>query len=169
MNPIRNIFAVLMIVVIVVPLAQAQEKEPPKSPPAAHPSPDYSGMYNFLKEGEFVQLTVEDEGHVTGFVSRFGDQESDRGAFLDHFFKEGKLEGNKLTFTTATVHGVSWGFNGTIERGPGKSPGDEGYWVMKGTLTQYKGDADRKTSAKSQEVTLKSFPSDVFPAAEKKD
>src|ERR1700674_5385937 len=68
----------------------------------------YSGMYSFLKEGEFVQLTVEDEGHVTGFISRFGDGESDKGAFLDQFFKSGRLDGNKLIFTTDIVHGVSF-------------------------------------------------------------
>src|ERR1700731_1188773 len=69
-------------------------------PPATGISGDYSGMYSFLRDGEFVQLTVEDQGSVTGFVSRYGDTESDRGVFLDHFFKLGKLEGNHLTFTT---------------------------------------------------------------------
>ena len=85
------------------------------------PAEDYSGMYSFQRDGEFVQLTVEDEGHVTGFVSRYGDTESDRGAFLDQFFKQGKLEGTNLTFTTDTVHGVWYDFKGTIERGPGKT------------------------------------------------
>src|SRR5580692_12886627 len=42
------------------------------------PAADYSGMYSFLREGEFVQITVEDAGKVTGFVSRYGDSESDR-------------------------------------------------------------------------------------------
>jgi len=67
-------------------------------------------MYAFLKEGEFVQVTVENEGRVTGFVSRYGDGESDKGAFLDLFFNSGKLEGSKLSFTTETVHAVSFEF-----------------------------------------------------------
>src|SRR6266576_2388513 len=46
------------------------------------PAEDYSGMYAFLQDGEFVQVTVEDAGRLTGFVSRYGDLESDRGAFL---------------------------------------------------------------------------------------
>src|SRR5437763_15856703 len=54
----------------------------------------YSGMYTFLKDGEFLQVTVEDDARVTGFISRFGDTESDKGAFLDQFFKSGKIEGN---------------------------------------------------------------------------
>ena len=65
-------------------------------------------MYSFSRDGEFVQVTVEEQGRVTGFVSRYGDSESDRGEFLDHFFKLGKLDGNQLTFTTETVHGVSF-------------------------------------------------------------
>jgi hypothetical protein len=130
-----------------------------QNPPApATSAQDYSGMYSFQREGEFVQLTVEDEGKVTGFVSRYGDTESDRGAFLDQFFKEGKLDGTKLTFSTDTVHGVWYDFKGTIERGDGKSLANEGYYVMKGTLTEYRTDADKKVTSKSHEVQLKSFP-----------
>jgi len=115
-------------------------------------------MYSFQREGEFVQLTVEDEGHVTGFVSRFGDSESDRGAFLDQFFKQGRLDGHNLGFTTETVHGVWYDFKGTIERGEGKTLANEGYYVVKGALTEYRTDADKKVTSKSREVVFKSFP-----------
>jgi hypothetical protein len=135
--------------------------------PAVKPAEDYSGMYSFLQDGEFVQLTVEDEGRVTGFISRYGDLESDRGAFLDHFFKPGKLEGRKLTFATETVHGLWYEFKGTIERGPGKNVGDEAYYLLKGTLTQYSTDANKKTSSKSREVAFKSFPQDLDSGAAK--
>lgn len=121
----------------------------------------YSGMYSFLKEGEFVQLTVEDTGRITGFVSRFGDQESDKGAFLDQFFKTGKLEGNNLSFATAIVHGTGFEFKGTVERGDGKKPGDEAYFVLKGTLTQNDSDVNKKVTSHSQEVVLRLFPSDA--------
>ncbi len=127
-------------------------------PTPAKPAEDYSGMYSFQREGEFVQLTVEDAGNVTGFVSRFGDTDSDRGAFLDQFFKHGKLEGTKLNFTTDTVHGVWYEFKGTIERGDGKTLANEGYYIMKGTLTEYRTDADKKVTSTSREVQLKSFP-----------
>jgi hypothetical protein len=123
----------------------------------------YSGMYTFLKEGEFVQLTVEDNGSITGFVSRFGDGTSDKGAFLDQFFKTGKLEGNKLSFTTETVHGVSFEFKGTIERGEGKNPGDEAYYVLKGTLRESASDVNKKVTSHSQEVALKMFPQEASP------
>jgi hypothetical protein len=130
---------------------------------------DYSGMYSFLQDGEFVQITVEDEGRVSGFISRYGDLDSDRGAFLDQFFKQGKLDGNKLSFTTRTVHGVWYDFKGTVERGPGKNPGDEAYYVLKGTLTQYNAEAEKKTSSRSREVAFKSFPQDMGMPEHKRD
>jgi hypothetical protein len=129
---------------------------------------NYSGMYAFLQEGEFVQITVEGQGRVTGFVSRYGDSESDRGVFLDHFFKSGKLDGNQLEFTTDTVHGVSFEFQGTIERGEGRDRGDEAYYVLKGTLTETRGDEAKKTSSQRRQVELKSFPQDLSPPPEKK-
>jgi hypothetical protein len=136
----------------------------PDKAPAPLPGSEYSGMYSFLREGEFVQVTVENQGRVTGFVSRYGDLESDRGAFLDQFFKQGKLDGNKLTFTTETVHGIWFEFRGTVERGEGKKTGDEAYYLLKGTLTEYSTGDTKKTSSRSQEVALKSFPQDVNPA-----
>jgi hypothetical protein len=154
-------------VAVAVAIVFGQQNKPAQ--PAAQPGAEYSGMYNFLRDGEFVQVTVEDQGHVTGFVSRYGDSESDRGVFLDHFFKDGKLEGNKLSFSTKTVHDVWYEFRGTIERGDGKNPGDEAYYVLKGTLTQNTTDSAKKTNSQARDVALKSFPQDVTPVAEKKD
>ncbi|MFB3813256.1 MAG: hypothetical protein ACE14L_04020 [Terriglobales bacterium] len=130
---------------------------------------DISGMYSFLQEGEFVQVTVEDGGRVTGFISRFGDLPSDKGAFLDQFFKKASLDGNKLTFTTEPVHGVWYEFRGTVDRGEGKTPADEAYYVLKGKLTQHVTDATQKTSSRSRQVLLKSFPQDTFSNTEKRN
>jgi hypothetical protein len=148
-------------------LSSGQNTAP--NPPAAKPANNYSGMYSFLQDGEFVQLTVEEEGRVTGFISRYGDTESDRGEFLDLFFKSGKLDGKSLNFTTQTVHGVWYEFKGTIERGPGKNPGDEAYYLLKGTLTQNNTDANKHTSSKSRDVAFKSFPQDMGAPPEKRD
>jgi hypothetical protein len=136
-------------------------------PPADSSGKAYSGMYTFLKEGEFVQLTVEDEGRVTGFISRYGDGESDKGEFLDQFFKKesGKLDGKNLSFTTEVVHGVSFDFKGTVERGEGKTLSDEAYFVVKGMLTENVSDANKKVTSHSRDVVFKSFPQDAAPAA----
>ncbi len=126
-------------------------------------SESYSGMYSFLRDGEFVQITIEDEGRVTGFISRFGDGESDRGTFLDQFFREGKLDGQRLTFMTKTVHGVSFEFKGSVERADGKTPNDEGYHLVKGMLVENRTDSNSKTYSKSREVVFKSFPQNMEP------
>ena len=143
------------------------EKQTDKSQPSSADVKEghaYSGMYSFLKDGEFVQLTVEDGSSITGFVSRFGDGDSDKGAFLDQFFKTGKLEGNKLSFTTEVVHGVGFDFQGSVERGEGKNPGDEAYFVLKGTLTENMSDANKKVTSRSRPVVLKMFPQESSPA-----
>jgi hypothetical protein len=123
------------------------QSQPPKSSPERATSQDVSGMYTFLREGEFVEVDVEPDGRVNGFVSRYGDLDSDRGAFLDHMFTKGSLQGKSLAFTTRSVHGVSFQFQGTVERGAGKTPGAEAYWVIKGTLTQITEDKDHKQTA----------------------
>ena len=165
---------VIVLVACCAPASlHAQDAKSSGEKPAdrSQPSPDdtkdgrgYSGMYSFQKDGEFLQLTVEDGGSVTGFVSRFGEGENDKGAFLDQFFKTGKLEGNKLTFTTEIVHGMAFDFQGTVERGEGKKPGEEGYYVLKGTLTQNNSDANKKVTSRSRPVLFKMFPQDAGPA-----
>ena len=136
-------------------------QNPPQNATPASAAAGYSGMYSFVQEGEFVQITVEEEGRVTGFVSRYGNSESDRGAFLDQFFKQGKLDGTRLTFNTDTVHGVWYEFTGTITRGPGKTLAEEAYYIVKGTLKEYRTDPDKKVTSTSREVQFKSFPREV--------
>jgi hypothetical protein len=171
----KNIYGIFLAACVVASgafsvSARAQEAKPSgdaskaERPADARSVPAYSGMYTFLKDGEFVQVTVEDEGHVTGFISRFGDGESDKGVFLDQFFKSGKLDGNKLTFTTDIVHGVAFDFKGTVDRGEGKNPGDEAYFVLKGTLTENTTDVNKKLTSHSRDVVLKMFPQDAEPA-----
>ena len=168
----RAIFVVAAFAAATFVSSAAQESKAtaPKAaapPSAAHEAKagrEYSGMYSFLREGEFVQITVEEEGRVTGFVSRYGNGESDKGTFLDQYFRIGKIDGNKLTFTTETVHGVWFEFRGTVERGVGKNPGDEAYYVLKGTLTESATDADKKVTTHPSEVEFKMFPAEASPA-----
>jgi hypothetical protein len=158
----QAVFACTVVISVVgfASLASAQESKSP-APKAGQ---SYSGLYSFLKDGEFVQITVEDGGRVTGFVSRYGDGESDQGAFLDQYFRSGKLDGNKLSFTTEAVHAVWFEFVGTVERGEGKNPGDEAYYVLKGTLIDNTTDAAKKVTTHSSAVEFRVFPADASPA-----
>lgn len=130
---------------------------PAQAPATAPVSSDLSGMFTFLREGEFVQLTVED-GQLSGFVSRFGDTESDKGEFIDHFFDKTTLQGDHLTFKTKTVHAVWYEFDGTLSTVAGKQQGEEGSRVLRGKLTLHKSDATGKDEASERTVEFKSFP-----------
>jgi len=118
-------------------------------------------MYTFLADGEFVQISVGPQGKVTGFVSRYGDSDSDRGEFLDHFFQDGKLDGGTLTFSTKVVHAVSYDFKGQVGRGPAKDSSEEGFYVLRGVLRQFTTDSTGKRLGKEREVVFKRFPDDV--------
>lgn len=160
----KTFASILVLICAVAACAQ----QPPAKP--AEPAPaDISGMYTFLREGEFVEVDVEEGGRVSGFISRFGDSESDRGAFLDQMFSKGSLQDKKLTFTTREVHGVFFEFTGTVQRGEGKEPGSEAYYVLKGTLIQTTLDENKKPTAKSRTVEFKSFPADAQVERPKKD
>ena len=135
-------------------------QQPSQRGGAYDPATDPSGMYSFLKEGEFVQITLED-GELSGFVSRFGDSDSDRGQFIDQFFDKGSLKNDHLTFTTKTIHGVWYSFDGSISKQPGKQPGQEGYRLIKGTLKQHVSDANGADRVSERTVEFKSFPESV--------
>jgi len=132
----------------------------PRSSAAQDAGKDPSGMYSFLRDGEFVQLTLED-GKLTGYVSRYGDSDSDKGTFIDQFFDKASLDGDHLTFTTKTVHGTWYQFSGVITKTAGKQANQEGYRVIKGTLVQHMTDANKADTPRQREVEFKSFPQDL--------
>ena len=134
-----------------------KEKAPPSAPARATTSAeDISGMYSFLKEGEFVQINLEQSG-LTGYISRQGDAESDRGQFLDQFFSKAAIRGHDLSFTTKPVHGVWFEFKGRFDLGPGKTKTEDAYYVLRGTLTEFRSDAAGKSTSRSREVEFKSL------------
>jgi hypothetical protein len=146
-----SLFLVLVLIALPSSTAVAQ------STAGASVSSDLSGMFTFLREGEFVQLTVED-GQLSGFVSRFGDSDSDKGQFIDQFFDKASIQGDHLTFKTKTVHAVWYEFDGTLTTVAGKQKGDEGYRVLKGKLTMHTADAKGADQASERTVEFKSFP-----------
>lgn len=121
---------------------------------------DISGAYTFLREGEVLQLTVDD-GQLSGYISRFGDSDADKDQFIDQFFDKTTLEGDHLSFNTKMVHGVSYDFTGVISTAPGKKPGEEGYHVIKGKLVQHRIDANGAEKSQQRQVEFKSFPAEV--------
>ena len=153
---------VLVVWLLTFAVARQQPPAPaaPNTAKAKDSADDPSGMYSFLRDGEFVQLTI-DEGKLSGYISRFGDTESDKGTFIDQFFDKASLDGDRLSFTTKTVHGTWYGFTGAIAKAPGKQPAQEGYRVIKGTLVQHMTDANKADKPRQREVEFKSFPQDL--------
>ncbi len=136
---------------------------------ASTPAEDISGMYSFLKEGEFVQINLEKSG-VSGYISRLGETDSDRGVFLDQFFDKALIQGHDVSFTTKPLHSIWYEFKGKFERGPGKTKADDAYYILRGTLKEITLDQSKKPVAHSREVELKSLgqPEDDAPAKSKK-
>jgi hypothetical protein len=137
-----------------------------------HAAEDISGMYSFVKSGEFLQISLEKTA-VTGYISRMGDSDSDNGVFLDQFFLKADVQGHDVSFTTRPLHSVWYEFKGRFNRGPGKTRGDDGYYILRGTLKELtSNNADKTVSSHSREVEFKLLAqpedSDEAPAKGKK-
>jgi opacity protein-like surface antigen len=154
----KNLLAVsaLLLTMAASVLAQSSAKAGPRA------GDEITGLYSFVHEGEFVQIEVN-EGKVTGVVSRFKNDDPDEADFVDQYFEQASLQGATLSFRTRPADGVWFEFSGVVERGPTKTPADEGYWNVRGTLTELRTLAEGKVSRKVQALTLKSFPQDTEP------
>ena len=131
---------------------------------------DFSGTYSFLREGEDLQINVQN-GRLDGFVSRYGDSEADKSVLLQHLIEKSSLTKDEVSFATSKIHGVWFEFKGKVRRGEKKTAADEGYYLLEGTITRYETGADKKTTAKSREVTFRSLPMDfgiALPGPKKK-
>ncbi len=136
---------------------QKARTSPPATGPANGPAPaeDISGMYSFLKEGEFLQINLDRNGVASGYISRQGDLDSDRGAFLDQFFSQASIHGHEVAFTTKQLHGVWFEFKGRFDRGAAKTKKEDGYYVVRGTLKEFTTGADKTATSRSREVEFK--------------
>ncbi len=139
---------------LVTILAALVMAAPGARPINTRPAEDISGTYTFLHEGENLQINI-DADSVSGYVTRKGDLESDRGMMLSHFFVRGAVEGHDVSFVTKTVHGVRFEFKGRFERGQGKSKAADGYYLLRGELKEFMSDADGHATARTSQVEFK--------------
>lgn len=149
---------VFILCFVAVAAAQKTGKNKGQAPASANSSvagvEDISGMYSFLRDGEFVQINLDQSG-LSGYISREGTLESDRGEFLDQFFIKASLHGHDLSFLTKPVHGIWFEFKGRFDRGPARTKLEDSYYVLRGTLTEFTADADLKSTSHSREVEFK--------------
>src|SRR5256885_1404838 len=125
-----------------------------------------SNTYTFLGEDEDLQLSAVPGNILLGYVNTHGVGETDRHLLLAMFFQKGTIEGDEVYFITKPVHGLRYEFRGKISRGLGKSPAEEGYFQIVGTLTQHLADEEGKVVSHSREATFKSMPFDAPHPAE---
>jgi hypothetical protein len=135
-------------------ISVAEPKTVQNRPQAPAPAEDISGMYSFLREGEFLQINIEEQG-VSGYISRKGDLDSDRGTFIDQFFSKATVQDHDVAFTTKAIHGVWFEFKGRFERGSAKTKAEDGYYVLRGTLSEFMTDSEQKTTSRSRQVEFK--------------
>lgn len=156
----RRFTQIVSVVLVFALAAMAQktkkEKAPATPPPASTnaAAEDISGMYSFLKDGEFVQITL-DANSISGYISRIGEMDSDRGEVLDQFFTKASIQGHDISFTTKPVHGIWFEFKGRFDRGTARSKAEDAYYVLRGTLSEYGSDPSDKAASRTREVEFK--------------
>lgn len=162
MAVLRTIFLFVVFVPLLSPAANCQSSSSGKTKDRAPaPAEDISGMYTFLNNGEFLQINIEGDT-VSGYISRTGDLESDRGTFLDQFFDKASISGHDVTFTTRILHGEWFEFKGRFERGHAKTKAEDGYYMLRGTLIKFAGDEKNPASSAHQvEFKWMAQPQDV--------
>lgn len=98
---------------------------------------DASGEYGFGQPGEVIQIILEPQGRLTGYISKFGDHDSDRGTPLTLIFRHTSVSGEQIQFETGTIHGVWFAFRGSILRGVPKDRSEGGLFRLVGTLEEH--------------------------------
>ncbi len=121
----------------------------------AQSSADISGAYEFGHENELIQLNIEN-GRLEGYISKLGDETSDRGTPLTYFFKKAKAQGTRITFSTKQVHGLWYTFDGSVVRGSTDRREEAGYYVLQGTMTMHHVDFQKHETAEKRSVSCRS-------------
>lgn len=106
-----------------------------------------SGEYELDEKGSVVQITIE-RNRLSGYITKM-----DHGTALTFFFSRAAVHGKRISFTTMTVHGIHYSFQGEIVRGKAISPALTGYYRLRGDLKTVRGSAEESVA-----LNLKSTP-----------
>ena len=106
-----------------------------------------SGEFTLDGHGSVIQITVE-HNRLDGYVTLMRQNTA-----LTLFFAKTSINGKHVTFTTKTVHGLSYSFVGEVLRGDAEAPSLNGYYRLAGKMTTY----DNGTT-ETKWVELKSTP-----------
>jgi len=125
-----------------------QQETPTQAAKGISTLPDNaSGEFTLDSHGSVIQITIEHD-RLTGYVTLMQGNNA-----LTLFFDKTSINGKRVTFTTRTVHGLSYSFAGEVLRGYAEAPSLNGYYHLAGKLT-----ATRNGIAETKWVDLKSTP-----------
>ncbi|MGH9344359.1 MAG: hypothetical protein ACRD19_11430 [Terriglobia bacterium] len=145
---LKTPFLLLLAILAAVPTIEAQ---------ATPTVPRMTGRYHFLGSEDSLSI-LQEEDLLKGYIDVFeGETESDD--VLSYPITIGSRKGDHVEFKTRAIHEMFFRFDGTVERGAGKKPGDPDYLQLDGelqTITLNSVTGEQKTV--KQQVVLKSIP-----------
>jgi hypothetical protein len=120
------------------------------------PIVDITAKYHFLSTDDTLAI-LDEEGRLKGYVDvSQGEEESDE--LLSYNLVEGSRKKNRVEFRTNKIHGRSYRFSGTVERGSGHNEGDPDYLRLLGNVEIVTTKAETGAEAvRVVNVLLKSF------------
>lgn len=125
------------------------------------------GEYRWGEPGEVIELYVED-GALRGYMTHRSERREAGSAPLTFSFTKAGTNGATLSFTTRQIHGDWYSFEGRAVRGPAASPGQDGYYLLEGTLRlhldpAHPGDQSASDEPVTRQVSLKLAASGHHP------
>lgn len=122
---------------------------------------DVSGSYDFDRLNESIEIDL-DGTKLSGYISRLGDDETDKTTPLTFFFDKTSVDGSRIEFQTRVLHGLWYSFRGTIVRGEAETRADHGYYVLHGVLEEHhpqsRDDKSADETIEKRTVNFKSMP-----------
>jgi len=120
------------------------------------PIVDITAKYHFLSTDDTLAI-LDEEGRLKGYIDvSQGEEESDE--LLSCNLVEGSRKKNHVEFRTNKIHGRSYRFAGTVERGSGHQDGDPDYLRLVGDVEIVTTKAETGAEAvRVVNVLLKSF------------
>jgi hypothetical protein len=122
-NP-RPWLIVLAVVWIGGGIVRAQMEE--------HPIDDMTAKYHFLSADDTLAI-LDEEGRLKGYID-VAQPEEESEAVLTFNIVDGTRKKTHVEFRTNKIHGKSYRFSGTVERGAGHKDGDPDYLRLVGDL-----------------------------------
>jgi hypothetical protein len=140
--------AVLAAVLFSARHLQAQDEQLPVD--------DITAKYHFLSPEDTLAI-LDEEGRLKGYIE-VAQPEDESDDILSYDILEGSRKKNHVEFRTNRIHGKSFRFSGSVERGKGHEEKDPDYLHLTGSLDIVTVNADTgKEAVRTVRVFFKSI------------